>query len=220
MRIRSVQLPAHPIARHQTFTINSSEVDLPAPLEQEIIQTLQDLQLETSLNKTTDYVLTLHQLDTQTLAPITYQLVQSDTMQSKLNDVIKQFPNISCDNTKVSVSMRLTHRDSGDVVWFAKASMDVASFQNKSLIFEATLQEKVDNEHQVMSFVVEHNTKQARQFRAEHGQNIQIPDFEIKHELIDFKKISGACNATEILPVTLMLKRYLVLNLIDKINVE
>ena len=52
------------------------------------------------------------------------------------------------------VSMRLTHKKTGDVVWFAKSSIDSASFHREPLIYSFEQQQMIKNELEVASFVM------------------------------------------------------------------
>ena len=114
--------------------------------------------------------------------------------------------------------MRLTHRASGDVVWFATSSIDSASFHREPLHFSITEEQKITNELEVAAFIHQQNTMEARFERL--TKEVSIPQYKILSKLSSMKKLSGPCNRTEVSALTPMMQYYLSSILIDKIKVQ
>lgn len=216
-RIKSVQLPAHPIEKNNTVRIVADKVAMTDTLKSYITQSLKNQGLSVTEKRGADYVLNVHQLDLSFGPDKTYLLNRPKASHPLYKLVTQQAPSYQCSNIIASVSMRLTHVASSDVVWFAKSSIDSASFQGTPLQFSYTKEQKLTNEHDVISFVVEQNSEQARIARAQ--EPVQLPEYKVEEAISGPEKSAGACTETEVSALTSAMHQKLTAILIDKINV-
>ncbi|WP_261592241.1 hypothetical protein [Pseudoalteromonas holothuriae] len=216
-RIKSVQLPAHPIQKNNTVRIVDNKVAMTDTLRAHLVYTLKQQGLKVVSKSSADYVLNVHQLDLTFGPNNTYILNKPKTSHTLYELVTQKAPSYQCSNIIASVSMRLTHVASSDVVWFAKSSIDSASFQGIPLQFSYTKEEKIANEHDIISFIVEQNTEQARIARTK--VPVEIPKYQIEHTISEPQKTAGACSETEVSALSSAMHQTLSTILIDKINV-
>ncbi|MFC3032236.1 hypothetical protein ACFOEE_06885 [Pseudoalteromonas fenneropenaei] len=216
-RVKSVQLPAHPIAEADTVRIVANKVSLTDTLAQQIAVALQAKGLKVQDDEKSHYVLTIHQLDLDFAKDKSYQL-QISGNKDRLAVLARLPQQQQCKSIVASVSMRLTHQKSSDVVWFAKASIDSASFQNQPLRYQLTKQQKVTNEQEVIQFVQDQNTDEARLMRTE--QTVTIPKYKVVESVSELEKTSGACTETEVSALVPMMQKHLSDILIEKIAVK
>ncbi|MBD1582274.1 hypothetical protein [Pseudoalteromonas sp. S16_S37] len=216
-RIKSVQLPAHPIEKNNTVRIVADKVAMTDTLKSHLEQALQKQGLKVVEKHGADYVLNIHQLDLTFGPDKTYVLNQPKSSHALYKLVTQKAPSYQCSNIVASVSMRLTHIASSDVIWFAKSSIDSASFQGIPLQFSYTKEQKITNEHDVLAFIVEQNSEQARIARAE--EPVTIPQYIVEDVISGPEKSSGACSATEVSALSSAMHQKLSSILIDKINV-
>lgn len=217
-RIKSVQLPAHPIEKNNTVRIVSDKVGMTDTLKAHLIAALNKKNLKIVTTSKADYILTIHQLDLEFGSEKTYTLNQPRKPHAFFTQLAQQVPSYQCTNIIASVSMRLTHQASSDVVWFAKSSIDSASFQAIPLQLNYTKTEKITNEHAVIAFIVKHNTETAR--KARFNQNITPPAYDVKTVISQPTKIAGACTETEVSALSSAMQTSLTNLLIDKINIQ
>ncbi|WP_440053163.1 hypothetical protein ACSLBF_09420 [Pseudoalteromonas sp. T1lg65] len=217
-RVKSVQLPAHPLTKGNTIYIDAGKVGLTDTLREYFVQSFKNKGLSVVSNSKADYVLTMQQLDLEFAANKTYALDRPKNPHPYIAELAQKNPAFQCSNIVASVSMRLSHQASSDVVWFAKSSVDSASFQGLPLQFTFTEQEQVANEHEVISFIVSQNTEEARRARA--TTPVVIPEYVIKTNISPLEKVSGACTQTEVSALTADMQKYLAQNLIEKLNVK
>lgn len=217
-KVKSVQLPAHKVTRGQTVRITTDKASVTDTLLKQITQALNDKGLEVTDNKSSDYTLAIHQLDLAFTDDTKYALTQPENPYPLFAKVAQQYPTQQCATILAQVSMRITHRTSGDVVWFAKSSIDSASFHREPLLFSFAQEQKITNELEVATFVHQQNTEQARIARA--GKEVTVPPFKTITKLSSLTKLQGPCTRTEVSALTPMMQYYLSSILIDKIKVQ
>ncbi|KDC53374.1 hypothetical protein [Pseudoalteromonas sp. S3431] len=217
-KVKSVQLPAHKVIKNQTVKIISDKASLTDTLLSQISQALNDKALKVTTKNNSDYVLTIQQLDLSFTDDTKYLIKQPQKPFSFYTEVAQQYPIQQCATIFAQVSMRLTHKKSGDIVWFAKSSIDSASFHREPLVYSFNEEQKITNELEVVAFIHQQNTEEARLARL--GKEIQIPSYKILSKLSSLTKLTGPCNRTEISALTPMMQFYLSSILIDKIKVQ
>ncbi|WP_405601461.1 MULTISPECIES: hypothetical protein [unclassified Pseudoalteromonas] len=217
-KVKSVQLPAHKIQFNQTVKIVSDKASMTDTLLSQISQALNEKQLKVTTRNDSDYILTIQQLDLAFKDDIQYTPSKPEKAYPLYKKVVQQYPTQQCAAIFAEVSMRLTHKKSGDVVWFAKSSIDSASFHQEPLAYSFNEEQKISNELEVAAFIHQQNTEQARLARVD--KEIEIPDYKIISKLSNLTKISGPCNRTEVSALTPMMQFYLSSILIDKIKVQ
>ncbi len=219
-KVKSVQLPAHTIKRNQTVKVVVDRASVTDTLASQISQALNDKQLKVTTTDNSDYTLTIHQVDLEFIDDAKYTLARPDEPNSLFSSVAQQFPSQQCANILAQVSMRLTHKASGDVVWFAKSSINSASFHREPLIYSFNEEKKITNELEVVAFIHKHNTEQARLKRAELKNEVTPPEYKTITKLSSLTKLQGPCTRTEISALTPMMQFYLSSVLVDKIKVQ
>ncbi|XQF93371.1 hypothetical protein ACOBV9_05235 [Pseudoalteromonas espejiana] len=217
-KVKSVQLPAHKVMRNQTVRITTDKASVTDTLLKQITQALSDKSLKVTDSKNSDYTLAIHQLKLALTDDTKYVLTQPETPYPLFAQVAQQYPSQQCATISAQVSMRLTHRASGDVVWFAKSSIDSASFHREPLLFSFAQEQIITNELEVATFVHQQNTEQARIARA--GKEVTVPPFKTITKLSSLTKLQGPCTRTEVSALTPMMQYYLSSILIDKIKVQ
>ena len=217
-KVKSVQLPAHPIKRHNSIFISSGKASVTETLLTQVSNALQEKNLKVIKSEQADFILSIHQLDLDLTEDTEYSIVTPEKPFSLFYEVASQYPAQQCATINAQVSMRLTHRESGDVVWFAKSSIDSASFHREALIYDFTEQETITNELEVASFVHQQNTQQARLARAD--KEVTTPRYQTVSKVSNLTKIQGPCDRTEVSALTPMMQYYLSSILIDKIKIQ
>ncbi|TMP28623.1 hypothetical protein CWB99_11095 [Pseudoalteromonas rubra] len=216
-RIKSVQLPAHPVKSGNTVYIDTSKVSMTDTLRKQIIQLLKDKGLTVVAQKSSDYHLVVQQLDLSFGKDKVYVLNKPEDPHPYIAELAQTIPSKQCSNIIASLSMRLTHKSSSDVIWFAKSSINSAGYQGIPLQYTFTETEKVTNEHAVISFIVEQNQEEAR--RARYNQAVEIPPYHVEPQISPLVKTAGACNKTEVSALTSDMMHHLSRGLIEKLNV-
>ena len=219
-KVKSVQLPAHNVKKNQTVRVIVDRASVTDTLVSQISQALIDKQLKVTTSENSDYTLAIHQVDLEFIDDAKYTLAQPEKPYSLFSKVAQQFPSQQCANILAQVSMRLTHKASGDVVWFAKSSIDSASFHREPLVYSFSEEKKITNELEVVAFIHKHNTEQARLKRAELNSEVTAPAYKTITKLSRLTKLNGPCTRTEISALTPMMQFYLSSILIDKIKVQ
>lgn len=217
-KVKSVQLPAHAVKKNQTVTIVADKTSVTDTLYKQISDALIEKQLKVIEGDEADYALSIHQLDLDLVDDTEYQLVKPDKAFPLFADVAAQYPTQQCATILAQVSMRLTHKKTGDVVWFAKSSIDSASFHREPLIYRVEQQQTIKNELEVASFIHAQNTEQARLERI--NKKVQVPPYQTVMRMSSLTKQQGPCNRTEISALTPMMQYYLSSILLDKIKVQ
>ncbi|WP_372760324.1 hypothetical protein [Pseudoalteromonas sp.] len=218
-KVKSVQLPAHKVKRNQTVKIITDKASVTDTLLAQISQALNDKQLKVTSSHNSDYTLAIHQADLAFIEDTKYTLKQPEQPYPLFGKVARQFPTQQCATILAEVSMRLTHKASGDVVWFAKSSLDSSSFHREPLIYSFSEEQKITNELEVVAFVHQQNTEQARLARAKSNTPVAIPEYQTMSQLSTLTKLHGPCSRTEVSALTPMMQFYLSSILIDKIKV-
>lgn len=216
-RVKSVQLPAHAIHVGDSVSISAEKVPLTDTLRQLIVKQLEEKGLTVVDNSQAHYTLTLHQLDLDFAKDRTYQLQVSGNNERLA--VLSTLPALQeCKSIIASVSMRLTHKKSSDVVWFAKASVDSGSFVKQPLRYQVTKEQKITNEQSIIEFVEQQNTEESRLERR--AKQISIPKYQLTEVISPMLKQSGVCNETEVSALSPDMHAFLSKILIDKVNIS
>lgn len=216
-KVKSVQLPAHKVTRNQTVRIVADKASVTDTLFTQIRDAITAIDLRVADQGVTDYTLSIHQLELNFIDDTKYQIQTPSETTTTFEKVAMLYPTQQCATINAQVSMRLTHRASGDVVWFGKSSIDSASFHREPLIYSFVQEQLISNELEVASFIHEQNTEQARMARA--NQDVSIPEYKTISKMSNLNKLQGPCNRTEISALTPMMQYYLTSILIDKIKV-
>ena len=165
VKIKSVQLPAHPVERAKSVKIDSKSIQLPQLQKQTLVNLLSAKQLNVIESEQADYVLTVQQFSNEKVSD--KKLLLKKSKGEKLNSLNIQNlqHSIFCADNEVNISLRLNHKQSADVIWIAQASITSHSYTNEPVIYKLTQQQKISNEHVVLDFVQRQNTEAARQKR-------------------------------------------------------
>ncbi|MCF2856242.1 hypothetical protein L1286_02080 [Pseudoalteromonas sp. SMS1] len=217
-RIKSVQLPAHTVKKQDTVFIDATKVTLTEQLRSALVKMLNKKGLQVDMQQNTDYRLVIQQMDLSFDRDKVYVLNKPSTDHPYIAKISQTIPSKQCSNITASLSMRLTHNDSADVVWFAKSSVDSAGFQGIPLQYSFTETQKVVNEQEVVSFIEQQNLEEARQQR--HGSPVEIPSYIVQPDITPLIKVAGACSKDEVSELTPKMMLTLTRNLIDKLNVQ
>ncbi len=217
-KVKSVQLPAHKVTRNQTVRIVADQASVTDTLFMQISDALKAVNLRVVDQGVTDYTLSIHQLELNFIDDTKYQITPPAEITPTFDKVAKLYPIQQCATINAQVSMRLTHRASGDVVWFGKSSIDSASFHREPLVYSFVQEQVISNELEVASFIHQQNTEQARMARV--NQDLTIPPYKTISKMSNLSKLQGPCNRTEISALTPMMQFYLSSILIDKIKVQ
>ncbi|MEO2279042.1 hypothetical protein [Pseudoalteromonas pernae] len=217
-RLKSVQLPAHPVNRGQTVVIDSQQVALTDRLRNRLIAIFNEKELIVINDpKQADYMLSINQLDISETDDAEYTLSNGHILSKE--DLQEQLAKQKCSNISGSVSMKLTHQSSKDVVWFAKSSLDTASFQRNPLRFQLTLTDSIENQEQVQQFVEKHNSPDALAERGDKPAPV-APSYQIVTKSSELEKIAGACTTTEVSALVPDLHYYLSGIILEKISIN
>ncbi|WP_404340598.1 hypothetical protein [Pseudoalteromonas mariniglutinosa] len=217
-KVKSVQLPAHNVNRHQTVKIIADKTSVTDTLFTQITEALNTKQLKVTKGDEADYILSIHQLDLDFVNDTKYKLVTPKSADPLFKKVAAQHATQQCATIQAQVSMRLTHKASGDVVWFAKSAIDSASFHREPLLYSFEQQQAITNELEVATFIHQQNTEQARLARA--NKTISVPQYKTISRMTSLTKQQGPCSRTEVSALTPMMQYYLTSILIDKIKVQ
>ncbi len=217
-KVKSVQLPAHKVKRNQTVKIVADKTSVTDTLFSQIADALKDINLNVVTQGKSDYTLSVHQLELNFVEDTKYQIDTPKTPLSTFEKIALLYPTQQCATINADVSMRLTHRSSGDVVWFGKSAIDSASFHREPLLYSYQQEQIISNELEIASFIHQQNTEQARRARA--NQEVSIPPYKVMSKMSSLTKLQGPCNRTEISALTPMMQFYLSSILIDKIKVQ
>ncbi|KTF16347.1 hypothetical protein [Pseudoalteromonas sp. H105] len=217
-KVKSVQLPAHKVKRNQTVSIIADNTSVTDTLYTQITDALNAIQLNVVSKGTSDYTLSIHQLELNFVEDTKYQIDTPESPLPTFEKVSLLHPSQQCATISADVSMRLTHRASGDVVWFGKSAIESASFHREPLIYSYSQEQIISNELEVASFIHQQNTEQARLLRA--TQKVVTPPYKTISKISSLTKVQGPCNRTEVSALTPMMQYYLSSILIDKIKVQ
>ncbi|SFB91544.1 hypothetical protein [Pseudoalteromonas denitrificans] len=214
-KVKSVQLPAHKITPLQTVELDLSKSPVNYNLRKILKNKLSAKNLSLVQNNAKgDYKLTLNKLTHHSGPKITYQLSNKDALN---NDDLQQKYNLkTCASMNSNISFRLTHIKSGDVIWFAQATMNSSQLLTP-LNYHLNIHEKITNKDEIKAFVSANNTQEARIIRAH--TPAQLPSYQISNISSKLKKISGACTQEEVDKLTHNSSELLVNILMKKLKV-
>jgi len=218
VRIKSVQLPAHPIYKNNRVWVDPKSLQLTESQYQVVIDQLSELGLVIANNNDADYILNVQQLSVERTNDIDLQLESNKKIKSKSADVIKNNQSKQCSNYEVKVSFRLNHKKSADVVWIAQASINSQTFIDEPVVYKFTQQQVITNEQAVVDFINLHNTETARKQRFD--QKVSIPKYQVVYQTSPLTKVSGLCNNQEVAAVTNNIEAHLIAELMAKLKVR
>lgn len=217
-RIKSVQLPAHAVKKRDSVYIDTSKVMITDQLHNKLINILSKKGLIVDNSENTDYRLVIQQADLTYGKDKVYVLNKPSSEHAYIAKISQTMPTKQCSNITASLSMRLTHNQSSDVVWFAKSSVDSAGFQGIPMQYTFTETQRITNEQAVLNFITEQNTDEARQAR--YHTPVDVPAYSIKSVQTPLVKVAGACTQEEVSALTPKMMFKLTEGLIDKLNVQ
>lgn len=119
-KVKSVQLPAHKVSRNQTVRIVADKASVTDTLFKQISDAITAINLRVVEQGVTDYTLSIHRLELNFIDDTKYQIQVPSETTTTFEKVAMLYPTQQCATINAQVSMRLTHRASGDVVWFGK----------------------------------------------------------------------------------------------------
>lgn len=218
VRIKSVQLPAHPIYKSNRVWVDPKSQQLTESQYEVVVNQLAELGLIVADSNDADYILNVQQLSVERTADIDFQLQQNKNTSKQSVEVVKNNQSKQCSNYEVKVSFRLNHKKSADVVWIAQASLNSHTFINKPVVYKFTQQQVISNEQVVVDFVNLHNTEAARKQRFE--QAVSIPEYQVTVQTSPLTKVSGLCTNDEVSAVTTDIETHLIAELMAKLKVR
>lgn len=217
LQIKSVQLPAHPLKNGQTVMLADKNIHSDSELAQLLATKLNEIGLTLIHSSQADYKLTLTKMELLPGNTTDFKLQVQPTKQPFIQQEMDNNPVKHCATLKGNIGFRLTHLESGDIVWFAKARADTTTLGEHILTHKIILQETITNQHSIQAFIEEHNTDEARIKRAH--QPVTIPKYKLEQKATKNDKISGRCNEEEVQSLNIPLQRFLISELISKLNV-
>jgi hypothetical protein len=218
VKIKSVQLPAHPIYKNNRVWVDPKSLQLTQLQYQLVVEQLSELGLVVANSNDADYILNVQQLSVERSNDIDLQLETNKKIKYHNEPVLKSNQSKQCSNYEVKVSFRLNHKQSADVVWIAQASISSHTFIDKPVIYKFTQQQVVTNEQAVVDFINLHNTEAARKQRFE--QKVSVPKYQIEYQTSPLTKVSGLCTNQEVTAVTNDIEAHLIAELMGKLKVR
>ncbi|MBQ4836096.1 MULTISPECIES: hypothetical protein [Pseudoalteromonas] len=217
-RIKSVQLPAHTVKKLDSVFIDASKVSMTDELHKALANILSKKGLIVDNSEATDYRLVVQQIDLTYGKDKVYVLNKPSSDHPYIAKISQTMPTKQCSNITASLSMRLTHNQSTDVVWFAKSSVDSAGFQGIPMQYTFTETQNITNEKDVKNFIEQQNTDEAR--RARYQASVDIPKYIVEPVQTPLVKVAGACEQDEVNALTPKMLLKLTQGLVDKLNVQ
>lgn len=218
VKIKSVQLPAHPIHKNNRVWVDPKSLQLTQLHYQLVVKQLSELGLVVADNNDADYILNVQQLSVERTQDIDLQLEATKKIKSQNVPVIKNNQSKLCSNYEVKVSFRLNHKQSADVVWIAQANISSHTFINKPVVYKLTQQQVIANEQAVVDFINLHNTEAAREQRFE--EEVSVPKYQVVYQTTPLTKVSGLCSNQEVSALTHDIEAYLIAELMGKLKVR
>jgi len=214
LNIKSVQLPAHKITSKQTIAFDLSKANVEYDLSKIFNEQFKRVDLKpVSDTFNAEYKLTLNKISHKKGTQIHFQL--KDNIKGKVNYTFK---NKVCESMDTTISLRLTHTKSGDVVWFAQAEINSSNYPAVPLKFKFNSYEKVNNKKHIISFIKNNNTEEARAMRAH--TPIATPSYEISTHSTDLIKVSGVCSQSEVIDLAPKISQHLIKTLVNKLKIN
>ncbi|KZN52469.1 hypothetical protein [Pseudoalteromonas luteoviolacea] len=217
-RIKSVQLPAHAVKKLDSVYIDTSKVTITDELHSALVDILSEKGLIVDDHQNTDYRLIIQQIDLAYGKDKIYVFNKPTFDHPYIAKISQTMPTKQCSNITASLSMRLTHNQSSDVVWFAKSSVDSAGYQGIPMQYTFTETQRITNEQKVIEFIKEQNTDEARQQRYQSA--VEIPKYIVEPTQTPLIKVAGACEQEEVRALTPKMLLKLTNGLVDKLNVQ
>ena len=219
LKIKSVQLPAHPIHQSDKVRIDSKSLQLTGEQKHNLETLLTEKGLIGTDNNNADYVLTVQQLSVNKQPDLELPLIKpQDQTQQKAANLAKANSSIACANSEVKISFRLNHRKSADVVWISQAGLSSHTYINQPVVYKFTQQQIVTNEQNILDFVRKQNTEEARKERFD--KVVTIPQYQIGYNTSPLTKVSGICSAQQVSSITSEIETHLITELIAKLKVQ
>lgn len=217
-KIKSVQLPSHPIKVNDAIRLKVETNEFDSELTQFLSDALSEKNLHVNGNNHNEYLLTIQQLSVEKLPNETLRFVRPVIFQPIHKQLAAQSPSYRCANYDVQVALKLTHIKSQDVVWIAKAGQQTIGFLNAPLGFKYEKHKKVINEQQVIDFIAAQNTMESRELRF--NKEVNIPQYEYVDEISLPKQASGYCSDEQVKAHILPLKQHLITSLVNKLQIK
>ena len=217
LQIKSVQLPAHPLKKGQTVMLADKNIHSESKLAQLLVTKLHEIGLTLIHTGQADYKLTLTKIELLPGNTTDFKLKAQSTKYPLVQQEMDNNPVKHCATLKGNIGLRLTHLESGDIVWFAKARADTTTLGEHILTQKMTLKETIVNQQSVRAFIEEQNTDEARMKRAH--QPVKIPTYKLEQQTTLNNKVSGRCTEEEVQSLNIPLKHFLMSELISKLNV-
>lgn len=218
-QIKSVQLPAHKITKQQTIAFDLSKANVDYDLTEIFSEAFQKASLQ-PVNDTSnaEYKLTINKLSHKQGIEAHYELKNKQSINDLEGINTKTLMTKSCNSMDTTISLRLTHTQSGDVVWFAQASLNTAEQPITPLIYQFNLYQEITNKKQVSAFILKNNTEEARALRAQN--EITIPAYEISTRSSELLKVSGSCSQNEVDALAPKISLQLIKTLVNKLKIS
>lgn len=219
LQIQSVQLPARPLLKSQTITLINPTITAQSDLFLTLKELFSSLGLILQLDKNahSDYRLTLTKLEFIEGDKINYQLQKNSTHPLLVQQMLTQLNQQTCVSINGTIGIRLTNTKTGNVVWFATASADNTTLGHTELAYKIDWAQIITNKKEIRQFIDEQNTEQARLQRA--TVPVTIPEYAVAETTSKPRLISGYCKATDEQGISQKLQKYLLTELISKLNV-
>lgn len=215
-QIKSVQLPAHKITPQQTIAFDLSKANVNYDLAAIFNEQLQKIALQpVNDGVNAEYKLTLNKLSHKQGLEAHYELKNKQNITDIKNNA---FMTKSCHSMDTSISLRLTHTQSGDVVWFAQGELNTSEHTIKPLIYQFNLYQDITNKKQVSVFVLNNNTQAARALRLQ--KEVTIPTYKISTYSTKLVKISGSCSQSEVDALAPKISLQLIKTLVKKLKIN
>jgi len=215
-QIKSVQLPAHKISKNQTIAFDLSKAkvdyDLAAMFNAQFKQRALLPVVDTA---NAEYRLTLNKISHKNGNETHFEIKNKQKLKFvPNNDLMTR----TCASLDTIISLRLTHTQSGDVVWFAQGSINSANYPAIPLVYKLHVYQEITNKQQISAFITNNNTEAAREIRANNA--VSIPAYNIATRTADFVKVSGACSQIEADDLSENISLHLIKTLVNKLKIS
>jgi len=215
-QIKSVQLPAHKITTKQTIAFDLSKAKVDYDLAAMFNAQFQQRALLPVVDTTNaEYKLTLNKISHEKGNETHFEIKNKQKLKSIPN---KDFTVKTCASLDTTISLRLTHTQSGDVVWFAQGSINSANYPATPLVYKLHLHQEITNKQQVSAFITNNNTEEAREVRA--NNEVSIPAYNIATLTTDLVKVSGVCSQIEASDLSEKISLHLIKTLVNKLKIN
>jgi len=215
-QIKSIQLPAHQINPKQTIAFDLSKAEVNYDLVTIFNEQFKNIGLEPVLDTSkAEYKLTLNKLSQTQGSENQFTIKDKHKIEAFIN---QDFVSQKCDSIDTKLSLRLTHTQSGDVVWFAQGELNSSEHPNIPLVYQFHFYQEISNQQQVSDFIAKHNTEEARALRVQ--AEVSIPAYQISNHKSELVKVSGVCSLDETNQLAPKISRHLVKTLVNKLKIS